>query len=465
MKILVCFLYVVFIYSISEAKNLKIENHKINSSTVKHTTLTTAQFAITKPITLINYGNAPINTKDITPPCGATSVDLSTGITSNTTGLALTFYDDFSLLNPISNIVTTQGTYYVKAVSSASFSSASIVVNSFRTNPMVSTQSITPLCGATSVDLNTGITSSTNGLTVNYYANASLTKPVSNLVNTSGVYYLNFTTASGCSEKVTINVGDFNSVPSVEPIEGGPIVCKGQTILLKDKTLNGVWSSANNAIATISKIGLINGVSVGSVKMNYTVSNSCGSTVNSTLITVSGSKPQTTVVTSSPTCLYPLSGNIFVNATGVESPYQFTIDTFNSRQYVVPFKVINLLKGTYKIYLTNNNNCVVDSVVSTLNITSTRDCDSLYVPTGFFPEQAGKNSGLKPFGGALVKDVYFKVYNRYGTLMFESRDIYNAWDGKLNGKVQEAGTYIWSLKYTTVNDRIVTQSGTTVLIR
>ena len=79
----------------------------------------------------------------------------------------------------------------------------------------------------------------------------------------------------------------------------------------------------------------------------------------------------------------------------------------------------------------------------------------------------GYNRVLKPFGGgASIQSMLFRVYNRYGNLLFESHDINNGWDGTINGKIQATGTYIWYLEYTIANSkRIKTAKGASVLIR
>nr|MCU0396303.1 gliding motility-associated C-terminal domain-containing protein [Chitinophagaceae bacterium] len=64
------------------------------------------------------------------------------------------------------------------------------------------------------------------------------------------------------------------------------------------------------------------------------------------------------------------------------------------------------------------------------------------------------------------RDLHFRVYNRYGQLLWETRDWTRKWDGRLNGRPLDTGTYVWMLEYTDGDSgKKVSQKGTTVLIR
>jgi len=74
--------------------------------------------------------------------------------------------------------------------------------------------------------------------------------------------------------------------PAVEPIVGPSAVARGLTITLTDSTAGGVWASSDTEIATVSTSGVIHGVTVGTVIISYTVTNSCGTTTMTKTITV-----------------------------------------------------------------------------------------------------------------------------------------------------------------------------------
>lgn len=89
----------------------------------------------------------------------------------------------------------------------------------------------------------------------------------------------------------------------------------------------------------------------------------------------------------------------------------------------------------------------------------------LYVPTGFTPNNDGKNDTFYPFPVGIKSINYFRVFNRWGQLLFATAKLQDGWDGKLNAVEQPAGTYVWMAEGVTNDNKIITKKGTVVLIR
>jgi len=88
------------------------------------------------------------------------------------------------------------------------------------------------------------------------------------------------------------------------------------------------------------------------------------------------------------------------------------------------------------------------------------------VPTAFTPNGDGLNDFLYPINALKADDLEFKVFNRWGQLMFATRDWQRKWDGRVNGAAQAAGTYIWFLSFTHHDTgKKVFMKGVTILIR
>ena len=56
---------------------------------------------------------------------------------------------------------------------------------------------------------------------------------------------------------------------------------------------------------------------------------------------------------------------------------------------------------------------------------------------------------------------YFKIYNRWGNLVFQTNDAspQNGWDGKLNGVMQISGTFRWTAEGVDVGGNIIRRTG------
>ena len=71
------------------------------------------------------------------------------------------------------------------------------------------------------------------------------------------------------------------------------------------------------------------------------------------------------------------------------------------------------------------------------------------VPTAFTPNGDGVNDIIYVGGWGLKKLNYFRIYNRWGQLLFESTDINVGWNGIFNGVPQNMETYIYKVSVET----------------
>lgn len=102
--------------------------------------------------------------------------------------------------------------------------------------------------------------------------------------------------------------------------------------------------------------------------------------------------------------------------------------------------------GTYPITLTvtTAEGCS-DSI--TLEIQIVPDI-IMYVPNSFTPDDDEHNQTWAiNIDGIDFENFQLVVYNRWGELIWESRDASAAWDGTYNGRIVPSGTYIWKLAF------------------
>jgi gliding motility-associated-like protein len=88
---------------------------------------------------------------------------------------------------------------------------------------------------------------------------------------------------------------------------------------------------------------------------------------------------------------------------------------------------------------------------------------NLPMPDFFTPK--GLNPYLKPPGAFNAKEIKFIVYDRWGTKVFETSDSSTpGWDGKVNGGYAPQGAYIFYLKVTGSDNKIIEQRGSFLLL-
>ena len=88
------------------------------------------------------------------------------------------------------------------------------------------------------------------------------------------------------------------------------------------------------------------------------------------------------------------------------------------------------------------------------------------VPTAFTPDGDTKNDILYPLNAIKAEQLDFKVYNRWGQLIFHTTDWKKGWNGSYNGKLQPSGIYVWTLKYVHRDtNQLISKKGSSMLIR
>ncbi|MBS1513105.1 MAG: PKD domain-containing protein [Bacteroidetes bacterium] len=89
----------------------------------------------------------------------------------------------------------------------------------------------------------------------------------------------------------------------------------------------------------------------------------------------------------------------------------------------------------------------------------------IYVPTAFTPNKDGANDVLRPILIGMKELHYFKVYNRFGNLMYSTTEIGQGWDGIYNGRPQDPATFVWYAEGITYKGECRFKKGYAVLIR
>ncbi|GAA4313540.1 hypothetical protein GCM10023143_23870 [Compostibacter hankyongensis] len=124
--------------------------------------------------------------------------------------------------------------------------------------------------------------------------------------------------------------------------------------------------------------------------------------------------------------------------------------------------------GSYKavLYAYNRAGCM-DTAMQVVNETIIPAMD---MPKAFTPNNDGVNDRIAPRAFGVIK-VDFRIYNRWGQLVFRSEDpgvtydFNKGWDGRFNGKPQEMDVYTYILNVEFNDGNKATKQGSITLIR
>lgn len=170
---------------------------------------------------------------------------------------------------------------------------------------------------------------------------------------------------------------------------------------------------------------------------------------DSATVTINFDKNRVKASFIAPTLVCPLDTAFFENtSTGPITGWNWDFGNgVTSRQQQPGYQYYpvqnTLLRYFCKLTVTAANGCS-DNISQTILVPG--NC-YIAVPNAFTPNSDGLNDFLYPLNAYKATNLDFKVYNRYGQLVWQTTDWTRKWDGRINGNLQASGTYVWHLTY------------------
>ena len=115
----------------------------------------------------------------------------------------------------------------------------------------------------------------------------------------------------------------------------------------------------------------------------------------------------------------------------------------------------------YNVEVVNSYGCVRTDTVQVIILS---DC-KIYVPTGFTPNHDGLNDKFRIFVGCLKTLTRFTIYNRWGQMIFTTKNGSDSWNGTYKGVEQPGGSYIWVAEGEYKSGKKFSEKGAFTLIR
>jgi gliding motility-associated-like protein len=122
---------------------------------------------------------------------------------------------------------------------------------------------------------------------------------------------------------------------------------------------------------------------------------------------------------------------------------------------------------TYNITAYTDKNCA-DSAKVTIYVVC--DNSQLFIPNTFTPNGDGQNDVFYPRGVGLDQVAAFRIYNRWGQVVFERtnmklNDKASAWDGTFGGKELSPDVFVYTVEAVCDNGEILKLKGDITLVR
>ena len=290
--------------------------------------------------------------------------------------------------------------------------------------------------------------------------NGSLQSPVANPVTTT-TYYVTATT--GICNRLDSVIVFVNPAPTAN---AGPdsTICFGRNI-----TLNGsggvsyFWSPAsslnNNRLQNPTTINLPGNITYS---LHVVDANGCNSLKkDDVLITVTR---QAIVEAGRDTVLavgQPMQLNaIDVNHVGFTS-YEWQ-PFYGLNNPFIAGPIVNLDKDiTYTIRARTAIGCLATDQIKI----QVYKGPEIYVPNAFTPNRDSRNDILRAIPVGIKDFHYFRIFDRWGNLVFSTTNPAIGWDGRIKGTEQPAATFIWMAEGIDYTGKMVQRKGSVVVIK
>ena len=294
-----------------------------------------------------------------------------------------------------------------------------------------------------------------------------------NFTGGSRIIYLEGTTEHGCSFEENITLQEVNAVPN---ILGENTFCLGDTIrLIKDPNafvtvdpIETFWNPIDIMTKLPAKGDTVLVVPTDTV------------TVTATFVYNSGCT-KTRSIFLNPSLVYSYEPYIEIVDSTVYLGQEFTLRNANPNLLFTTEWVPKGLDGDpfkdsqryladrqlgYVILQSSDAICAKNDTIFLSDEYNNILCGppDIFIPNAFSPNEDGENDLLR-VRGKFIEEMLFRVYDRWGQLVFESRDKDLGWDGVFNGVKLNPAVYVYYLEATCINRNKYFTQGNVTLIR
>ncbi|MDZ4810000.1 MAG: gliding motility-associated C-terminal domain-containing protein, partial [Bacteroidota bacterium] len=258
----------------------------------------------------------------------------------------------------------------------------------------------------------------------------------------------------GCATTAMMNIVITTQVtPTFTQI--GPL-CQNSTAPLLPTTstnnITGTWSPATINTSATGTTNYIFTPATGQCAASFTMS-----------IVVTAPAPAVRYPTITTLPNIPVQ----LNARNIGVSYLWTPPAgLNSATIINPVFNYNL-QTEYTIKITTSGGCITtDTFLIKMPVQLPPPTGSnILVPKAWSPNGDGHNDKLITFTVNIKELRYFRIFNRWGQLVFETNTIGQGWDGMFKGQLQGIDTYQWIAEGIGNDGQVVKRAGNSVLIR
>jgi gliding motility-associated-like protein len=292
------------------------------------------------------------------------------------------------------------------------------------------------------------------------------TRDVIHSYTKAGTYLVKMSVSSNtiCEDSkeytVTINqnaVADFTVTPTCINL---PVLATNNTVDTLSSPINYLWDFGNGQTSVVRNPPVQVYTDAGSYPITLSVNTpQCPSPSNTVKHIVVIDKPRNAVRYPVEYAVidYPLTLEARQFGASVLWSPGINLDTRTS--YTPVFK--GSVDQLYTIEIKTASGCIT---VDTQMVKAVKHAD-IFVPTAFSPNNDGLNDYLRPILLGIKEIRYFRIFNRWGQIMYEGKSELPGWNGLFRGITQSTQVVVWMVEAVGVDGNVITKKGTSTLIR
>lgn len=273
----------------------------------------------------------------------------------------------------------------------------------------------------------------------------------------AGNHDITYSVSGICSASDTLTI-TVNSQANAAITPAGPYCASGSSVNLTAATPGGSWSGTG---ITDAALGTFNPAvaGAGSHTVIYQIAGNCGNA--DTAVILVNSNPVIVCTATPESCMGQEDGTILAQVTMGTSPYSYLWSNAQSTD-----SLSGLPPSVYTVLVTDANGCTANgsAEVQASSVPCEIIIPTIFLPNIFSPNGDGSNDVFLVRGQG-IRSVYLKVYDRWGELVFETRDIALGWDGTYRGQDMETATYIYVVEAVFDNGEEYKDKGNITLVR
>ncbi len=303
-------------------------------------------------------------------------------------------------------------------------------------------------------------------------------QPGTHIYDTWGIYTITLLADNGfCSDDASVNVEIIAPTPFVA-FDGPAQGCAPLTVPFTNLSEYGLgyhWEFGDGGQAFVADpIYIYQNPGTYSVKLTVTGYNN-GETqqlIRENIIEVYPAAQAAFAVTPENVSI-PQDPIFLVNLSSNATEYLWSFGDGETSTEVNPDHYYQT-SGIYSVTLIANNEQNCPDTLTLVDVVTATDVANLQFPNAFTPIDGGtsgdydsqsfNNNVFFPVQSG-VDEYQLQIFNRWGELLFESKDVFIGWDGMYRGQLCKQDVYVWKAKVKFSDGTELTQAGDVTLLR